>query len=327
MKNFATLLSLLFLLTNPLFSQTSDVDNLEIAVGGSFAKPKIIPGLEKLAVAQVTVNYKVTSTAKTIDREKSTGTTAGAKFTAYLETTDRALSEGDFQEITDYFYAYLQKKLKEANIDTVGWDAITSKDFYKNESEVQGKEKTEKNESVWMTSTAHKGNVLYGGNIAFAFGKIKKASQFSSELGAVAGYFNLMVDFADLFVDLDINTSSSSNMYYSSTTEKKKYTWAVKPNMKVTPFPPNTGGFSLFWNDKNASESIFVKTDLTGFSGYADAVTEDASKMKNSMWAFRKEMKPVIIVTTTDKYKAAAKKALSDFADAFVGKVQASKKK
>ncbi len=326
MKNFATLLSLLFLSVNLVFSQSSDADNLEIAVGGSFAKPKLIPGLEKLAVAQVTVNYKVTSTAKTVDREKSTGTVAGAKFTAYLETTDRALNDADFQEITDYFYSYFQKKLKESNIDTVGWNSIISKDFYKNESEKPTKNETEKNESVWMTNTANKGNVLYGGNIAFAFGKIKKASQFSKELGTVAGYFNIMVDFADLFVDLDIKTSSSSNMYYSSTTEKKKYTWAVKPNMKVTPFPPNTGGFSLFWNDKNAGESLFVKSDLNGVTGYATAVTEDASKMKNSMWAFRKEMKPVIIETTTEKYKDAAKKALSDYADAFVEKVKNSKK-
>jgi hypothetical protein len=97
--------------------------------------------------------------------------------------------------------------------------------------------------------------------------------------------------------------------------------------MKVIPFPPNTGGFSLFWNDKNQSESLYAKADLSGISGYADAVTEDASKMKNSMWAFRKEMKPVIIETTTDRYKDAAKKALAAYADAFVGKVIAMKKK
>ena len=84
MKNFTAFLCFILLSASPVSFQTPDIDKLEIAF-----KPKFIPGPEKLAITRITVNYKVTSTAKTSDKEKSTGTKAGAKFTAYPETTDR----------------------------------------------------------------------------------------------------------------------------------------------------------------------------------------------------------------------------------------------
>ncbi len=314
-----TIVSLL--LGNMMFAQTNDADKLNIMVGGSFAKPKIIPGITKLALAQLTVHYKLTTTAYTVGKEKSTGAIAGAKLTTYLETTDGELTDADFQEITDYFYAYFQRRLKENGIDTVGWSAITATEFYAN-----GKGnldvKAEKGGNVWVSNTANKGNILYGGNIPFAFGKIKKASRFSEQIGAPAGYFHVTVDFADVMVNVDIKTSQSnySAGYLPLTkTREFKYDAVAKPEMKVI---PSNLGFCLFWNDKDQSESLSVAKDIESGVGYHEALNQDASRIKNRAFAFNKAMTPVVIETTRAKYKEAAKKALEKYADAFVAKTK-----
>ncbi len=327
MKNKLILLAFLGMLSNSISAQTSDADKIQIATGGSFAKLKIAPSLAKLAIAQITINYKLTSTAKTIGKDKKTGTVAGAKLSAYLETTDGELTTADFQEISDSFYTYFQDKLKTNNIQTVDWSVITATEFYKNEAENEEK-KVSKNESVWITNNANNGNVIYGGGTAFAGGKMKRASKFCEEIGAPAGFFYLSVDFADLLLDLEMSSGTSAGMYYSTTTKSKKYSWAVNPTMKVESPQLDLGrvSFSLFWNEKMQAESSLLKEPILGTLKYADNVTEDASKLKNSLFAFRKEMQPVVIQTTKEKYKAAAKEALQKYADAFVAKVLILKK-
>jgi hypothetical protein len=296
-----------------------------IGVGGSFAKPKIIPEMDKLALAQITIRYKVTSTAKAVGKDGSYGTVAGAKISAYLETTDGPLTSEDFQEVTDYFYSYMQKQLKANGIDTIAWSTIAATDFYQNGAEKPDKGKTSQNENVWMTSSAHKGNELYGGGIAFVMGKAKRAGAFCEQLGAPAAFLYLTVDFADVMVGIEISTSKESNMFYSKTTEKKKYSWAVRPETKVMAMTP-TSGFSLFWNEKNQAETLIQRKDIDSGATYHTNIDEDRSKLKNSMWAFRKEMTPIVIETTRERYKAAAKKALEKFADTFVSQRKDMKK-
>lgn len=326
MKKQFILIATIVLISNVIYSQSADAAKLEIVAPGSFAKPKIIPNMDKLALAQITINYKLTSTEKTTAKS-NTGKKAGAKISAYLETTDGKLSDNDFQEITDYFYTYFQKKLKENGIDTIAWNTITGTDFYKDGDEESNKDKKEKSENVWVTSTAHGGNKLYGGGIAFAFGKIKKASRFCEQIGAPAGFFHLTVDFADLMIDLDITTKTSGSYYYSTTITKKTYKWAVNPIMSVTPFIPSLlgGNNSLFWNEKSQSESLWLRKDIESEVKYANAANEDASKLKNNLWAFSKEMTPVVVETTMEKYKAAAKNALEKYADAFITKSKGGK--
>jgi hypothetical protein len=305
------------------YAQTEN--KFDIGVGGSFAKPKIIPKLEKLGIAQITVNYKLTSTVKTIGGEKSTGAMAGAKISAYLQTSDGDLTENDFQEVTNHFYSYFQKQLKSNGIDTIGWNAISATDFYKNIDDEKDKSKQEASENVWVTHTAHNGKVLYGGNIAFAFGKIKKATKFCEQIAAPAGFFNLTVDFADVMVNVDINTAGSG--LYFPKTRTTKFKSAVKADMKVIPSHP--GDFSLFWNEKTQSETLILKKDIEAGIAYHENISEDVSKARTGLakqFSFRKEMTPVLIETTREKYKAAAKKALEKYADAFIAKAKEVKK-
>lgn len=306
-------------------AQKGDDEKFQILTGGTFGKPKIIPKLSKLALAQITVNYKITTEERTIGKEKRSGSVAGAKITAYLQTTDGDLTENDLQEVTDYFYSYFQKKLKASGIDTVGWSTIAATDFYKNNKADEEKDGGERAGNVWVTRTAHNGNTIYGGGpTVFSFPKLKKASRFCEEVGAPAASFFITVDFADVMVNIDIKTSTVDNVYWVTKTKSTKFKSAVKPEVKAVPSTQST----LFWNDKTQMETLGLVQEISSGVAYADNTVEDASKARSGLakaFAFSKEMTPVVIETTREKYKAAAKKALENYADAFVEKAMEGK--
>jgi hypothetical protein len=316
-------LAAIFGLMNHLAIAQSDADRLKID------KSKVIGRMDRLAIAQLTVSYKMTTTAKAVGQDKSSGNIAGARVSAYLETTDGEMTDSDFQEITDYFYSYFQKQLKLNGIDTVAWGDIAATDFYKNgsvkEDEDKGKEEGSGG-NTYVKSSAHNGNKLHGKELAFAFGKIKKASAFCEELGAVAGFFYFTLDFAEVLVNVELSSKEES-LYYGTVTKKTKYTWAIDPTMHVY---QSDLGFCLFWNKKDQSENIPIGPHgIAGDLKYAGNITEDVSKARTGLakqFAFRKELTPVVIETTKEKYKAAAKKTLEKYADAFVVKSKQLKK-
>lgn len=325
MKKQLPFVALIMLVSTLIYAQ-SDADKFRVD------KPKILSKLDNLALAQLTVNYKLTTTAKTVAKGNQ-GTVAGARVSAYLETTDGDLTDSDFQEVTNYFYSYFQKTLKSNGIDTVGWSTITATDFYKNAEKDDANDEDNKHDkggNVWVTSTAHNGNVLHGRNeLGFAFGKIKKGAAFSEQIGAPAGYFYLTVDFADIMVNLDIKETAYQDLgngWYRPGTTSKKYSWAINPEMSVGQADP---GFTLFWNKKSQGEILFQNKEFKGASGYHEKYSEDMSKARSGVakqFAFRKELTPVLIETTREKYKAAAKKTLEKYADAFVVKCKQLKK-
>ncbi|MCW3120559.1 MAG: hypothetical protein JWQ38_51 [Flavipsychrobacter sp.] len=297
---------------------------LTVGVGGTFGKPKILNHLENLAIPQVTINYKLSTTERVTTREKGSGQTAGAKVTAYLETTDGQLTTADFQEVSNYFYDYFQKKLKANGIDTIAWSTITAADFYKSSDEKKADEDQEKKGGqVWVTNNARNGNTIYGGKIGFVFGKGMRAVKFAKELDAPTGYFYLTVDFADVTVGLDIKSGTHEGYYAVTRTINYKYDAAVRPNMKIT---TNELGMSMLENGKGVVENLTLNEEIESKAKFHTAVNEDQSRMKNNPFRFAKEMKPVVVETTREQYKAAAKKALEKYADAFVAKVKIMKK-
>lgn len=69
--------------------------------------------------------------------------------------------------------------------------------------------------------------------------------------------------------------------------------------------------------------------DIESHTKYAESMTEDVSKARSGVakqFAFRKELTPVLIQTTRDKYKTAAKKAMETYADALVEKIKMGEK-
>jgi hypothetical protein len=328
MKKFLiTALTLVFAVS--CFAQKKGKEDAEKRESDKFKveDSKLIPKMKRLALAQLAVHYKLTTTAKIVSKEKSSGTIAGARVSAYLEFTDSEPTQADFQKITDHFYAYFQKKLKSGGIDTVGWSAITAHEFYQKVSDDEDKdEKKEQGGNEWATATANNGKMLHNGLTGFAGGKGKRIITFTEDLDAVAGFFELTVDFADVMVNLDIKTSKNESWLYTSTTTSKKYTWAVNPELTVN--TPEKAA-PMLQARKGWAELIFQWNDIQTKARYDAVMSEDPSKARSGLakqFAFRKEITPVLLQTTREKYIAAAKLACEFYADAFVERCQKMRK-
>lgn len=285
---------------------------------------KLIPSLKKLAITELTVNYKLTTTAKTIAQEKSSGKIAGARVTAYLEFTDSEPTPDDFQGITDHFYRYFQKKLKANGIDTVGWNEMTGSEFYQKIGDDEKDDaKKEGGGNEWVVCTANKGKIVHTGQVGFAGGKGKRSVEFAKQFGTGAS-FKVNVDFADVMVNLDIKTTERKELfdgwYYPEVT-KQKYTWGVHAMMMVG--DQDNKNWTYIWGTKGWPEFLFQWSDIPVEGNYATSATEDVTKARGGLakqFAFRKELTPVLIQTTKDKYKAAATQAVEKWVDAFVAR-------
>lgn len=328
MKKVIILIVVIVIFCNPIFAQEKkDSDKFKVD------KSKLFPKITRLAITELTVNFKLTTTAKTIAQEKSSKNTAGARVSAYLETTDGDLTLGDCQKITDHFYSYFQKKLKAGGIDTVGWNQIIASEFYSKISEDEEKNDEDSKKggggNEWITATANKGKIVHSGKIGFAGGKGKRSLEFVKDIGAVAASFKLVVDFADVMVNLDIKTTQSKTNgdWYTPAVTSKKYTWAVNPEMRIGD-AENT--WTYIWGSKGWPEFVTQWNDISSPGKYADSMTEDVSKARSGVakqFAFRKELTPVLIQATREKYIEAARKACEKYADAFVERINAEKGK
>ncbi len=312
-------------------------ESLDIVVGGTFGKPKVMPKMEKLALAEVSVNFKqvTTKSVQKVEKKagffgKSPGKAAQASVTAYLETTDGELSAADYQEVVDHFYGYFQKKLKDAGIDTVAWAAVTGSDYYKDADDDKADHEEEKSKgNTWVAYQAYGGKQLFNGKNGFAFLKSKSVSRMSDQLNAALGFINVTLDFAYIDVDLNIQTGGaykSANSSSNNTTVMKSET-AVTAYMRVSDFY-ETLRFSLLHNDKVQMENVNVKMGIAAEMDFATEMVKDPSRAEKRNEFFRiglvkkLESEPVVIVTTREKYKAAAKRALERYAEAFVLKAQ-----
>lgn len=324
-KNFL-LLILAATLAVPSFAQKGEAEKTE-ADKFRVDKTKILPKMERLALAQLCVHFKLVTTTKTVVQEKDYRNIAGARVSAYLEFTDAEPTQSDYQAIADHFYAYFQKALKAGGIDTVGWGAITAHEFYQKVSDDEDKdEKKEKGGNTWTTATAHNGKMLHNGMTGFAGGKVKRSEAFVKDLNAVAGFFEVTVDFADVMVNLDLKVKKTEDWLYTTTTTNKKYTWAVNPEMMVGN-PDNAA--PMLMSNKGWPEMMLLWKPINTHARYDATMSEDASKARSGLakqFAFSKEITPVLVQTTHDKYVAAAKLACEKYADTFVEMVQKQKK-
>jgi hypothetical protein len=286
---------------------------------------KIVPKLQKLAITELTVNYKLTTTAKTVTVEqRSGGHIAGARVTGFLEFTDSEPTQADFQGITDHFYRYFQKKLKENGIDTVGWNEVTASEFYQKSGDDEDKQsEKEGGGNKWVVCTANQGKIIHRGMAGFAGGKGKRAMEFTKQFGTAVS-FKVNVDFADVMVNLEVKSTDRrdvGNGWYYPATSSKKYTWGVHAQMMVG--DQDGKERTYIWAPKGWPELLWQWSDIPVEGNYAESVSEDVSKARSGLakqFAFRKELDPVLITTTREKYIAAATHAVEKWVDAFVAR-------
>lgn len=313
---------------------------ISIEAGGSFAKPKIAPKMSKVAIVQVSVDFKQMTTKSISKTEKKAGVfgktpgkSATASVSAYLETTDAELSAADYQSITNHFYYYLQKRLKENGIDTVAWSTVSNTEFFReNENEKAEGDKEENNKGNWWVShNAFGGGTMYSGKGGFAFLKLKKVAKMCEAVDAPVLFVHTTVDFAEIDVDVNVQSGGYQSTWTpgsSSTTTTMKSKTAVAAVMKI-PDISERAEYSMLCNDKTQAENISVKSDLPAEVNYATGLAEDPAKAEKRSEFFhvslskKMESDPVVISTTKEQYVSAAKKALEQYADAFVAKVKA----
>lgn len=329
-----------------IFTATAQDNNLaeaiNIGAGGTFGKAKILKKADKLVLAQVSVSFKQMTTKAVQMTEKkrtifgkSPGKSATASVTAYLETTDGELTDADYLEVTNHFYQYFQNQLKQAGVDTAAWAGVSNNSFYKDNV----KEKDDDNEeekskgNAWVTYNAYNGALLFKKPTQLAFMRLKKAANLCDELGGPALFINTTVDFADLDVAVDVKTTGYKSTWTpnSSQTTTMKSETKVRAFMKIPALAERTD-YSFLINEKQAAESISIASELPAEVDYATALTEDPeratkrSKFFSVSLSKKMESDPVVISTTKEKYKTAAKKALEKYADAFVAKLLQMKK-
>jgi hypothetical protein len=334
---FTIILSSFFSLVKAQSGSNNNLaEALSFSVGSTFGKAKILKKVDKLVLAQVTVSFKQMTTKAVQMTEKkrtlfgkSPGSSATASVTAYLETSDGELGSSDYLEITNHFYYYFQHKLKAAGIDTVGWDMVSNADLFKDNA----KEKSEENEeekskgNSWVTYNAFNGSTMFGRSKSAAFLRMKKAGRMCEDLGGPALFINTVVDFADLDVSVNVNSGG----YRSTWTPNASQTTSMKSQTKVTAYmkiPNLMENFesSFLINEKLNAESISVKDQLPAEADFATEISEDPARATKRSKFFsvslskKLESTPVVITTTREKYKVAAKKALEKYADAFVAK-------
>lgn len=324
-------------------------EKFDFAATGTFSKPRIVPGMDKLAIAQATVIFKQATTKEHLENErgafggrKSGGGSVSGRLTAYLETTDGELTDADYQEITDHFYTYLNTQLNQAGIKTVSWDKITSASFYKDNDDKddvsKAKEENKKNGQIALFYNANKGNTIRNYNPAkavnpgFAFGKIKKAASFSDDLDAPLLFLHAVVDFADILLDADVKTGESSTYLGSGMTritksKNFKFNSTVVANVKVSGESDwdgkYMGGEHYFYNGKSQADMLTQIENISSNEKFATEVSQDPEKGVLKRGAYLGLTKnfnavPVVVSTTKDAYKKAAKKALENYASELV---------
>ncbi len=334
---------------------------------GTFSKPGILKDMTKLAIPQATIIFKTATTKDYLKNErggllggrKSLGGTVTGKITAYLEITDGELNQDDYQQIADQFYAYLTKRLNESGITTVDWSTITGKDFYQAGEDDADDDKTRKNDEkkgqIYTMVNANKGKTIttYDPsrtfNLGFAGMKIKRAANFSEELGAPVLYLHTVVDFVDLLLEGDVQTGTNVKYewmnnpitktdfgLYEIKTSFKNYQMNAKaaPNVKVAGWTTwdgkSMGGRLMFNNDRSKTDLYTFNTDIPSFTDFAVELTQDPNRKilnkRDNIFAKDIRYVPVVVATTKAKYMNAAQKALENFADALVYQVKVSKK-
>lgn len=283
----------------------------------TFGKPDVAKKMNKLALSQVRVHYKIVTTRAAETRDN------GAKVTVYL---DGAMTNEDLQNLTNEFYASLQRKLGALGIEFVDWDAITKTEYYNNREEATAEKNNINadggNGQAWVSFTANQGPVFYryelnkGFGELLAYGKMKKINKFTESLGADFASFDVVVDFTA------IELATSKDTVWQDGGKYLKY----GANMNVAAMMSVPQSYVLLINQKNGFDQYASKLPVGQRDFFSGKPFQDESKAAYKTRTIFGDTKftftPVVIDAKRDLYIAAARRALDLYADMFVEKMR-----
>jgi tetratricopeptide (TPR) repeat protein len=285
---------------------------------GTFGKPSVAKKTNKLALAHVRVHFKFITTQAVETRNNS------AKVTVYL---DGAMTDADLQNLTDEFYAVLQKKLAALGIESVDWPAIQATEYYQNrQAATEEKKRTDgdaKNGQAWLSYTAFDGPVFHRFNPVsgyptelLAFGKIKKLANMSETLDAEIAVFDAVVDFTSINMQTKVGTVWEKDGVYTEYSAGG----SVGEIMSV----PQS--YALFFDRKNGFDQYQSKLPVAVRGNFANRIYEDDGKAALKTRTFfgdtRFTFRPRVIEVDRARYLSMARRALEQYADLFVEKMR-----
>lgn len=286
----------------------------------TFGKPDIAKKTGKLALSQVRVHYKIVTTRAAETRDN------GARVTVYL---DGEMTNDDLQRLTDEFYTILQTKLGALGITFADWNAIAATEYF-NDREEASAEKNNINSDggngqAWVSFTANKGPVIYRysvdqtkmfGNELLAYSKMKKLSKMAETLDADIATFDAVVDFTSILLNTEKDTIWQDGGKYLR--------YGANYNIGAMMSVPQS--YVLFLNRKNGFDQYASKLPIAQRDFFSDKPYEDASKVAYKTKTIFGDAKftftPVVINAKRDLYIAAARRALSLYADVFAEKMR-----
>lgn len=292
-------------------------ETIQYLKAGTFGKPDVIKKTSKMALSQVRVHYKIVTTKAAETRDN------GAKVTVYL---DGEMTNQDLQNLTNEFYAMLERKFGALGIEFVDWDAITKTEYYNNREEATLEKNNVNadggNGQAWVSFTANQGPVFYRYDLVKAYGELlaagkwKKIQKMIETLGADFASFDVVVDFTT--VDL----ATSKDVVWEDGSKYMRY----GANMNVAAMMSVPQSYALFINQKNGLDQYASKLPVGQrdfFSGkpYQDE-SKAAYKTRTIFGNDRFTFTPVVINARRDLYIAAARRALELYADIFVEKMR-----
>jgi tetratricopeptide (TPR) repeat protein len=298
------------------FEKIAD-ESIGYVKAGTFGKPDVAKKMTRLALSQVRVHYKIVTTRAAETRDN------GARVTVYL---DGAMTDQDLQQLTDEFYASLQRKLGTLGIEFVPWDAITKTEYYNNREDAT----LEKNNinadggngQAWASYTAHNGPVFYrydltkGYGELLAYGKMKKINKMTEALGADFATFDVVVDFTA------IELATSKDTVWEDGGKYLRY----GANMNVAAMMSVPQSYTLLINQKNGFDQYASRLPIGQRDFFSSKPYQDESKAAYKTRTIFGDTKftftPVVIDARRELYVAAARRALELYADLFVEKMR-----
>ncbi|HEY8561716.1 MAG TPA: tetratricopeptide repeat protein [Pyrinomonadaceae bacterium] len=319
MKNSLLILIAVLLFQISAAAQYEKIADESIAYvkASTFGKPDVIKKTTKMALSQVRVHYKIVTTRAAETRDN------GAKVTVYL---DGAMTNDDLQQLTNEFYAMLQKKLGALGIEFAPWDAIAQTEYYNDREEATLEKNNVQsdggNGQAWVSFTAHNGPVFYrydlvrGYGELLAYGKMKKINKMTEALGADFATFDVVVDFTA------IDLATSKDTVWEDGAKYLKY----GANMNVAAMMSVPQSYALFIDQKNGFDQYASKLPVGRrdfFSGkpYSDE-SKAAYKTRTIFGDTKFTFTPVVIDARRELYVQAARRALELYADIFAEKMR-----
>lgn len=322
MKKVVYCLSL-FLVSNFTFAQVTLAEAkeyLSISSGAQNVDKKVLKEPAPQAFPYIALKFRTASVQ--MIGAGSGKEQARAKAYAVVEGLDSAL----YQEITNEFALIWEKKLKEAGLSMLEMEkVIASKGYNKFKEEPANRSF---NHPTYGTSRVYTQN-----NIPFFYPPVAgmKVAKWMQELNAGHGQLRLTID----FVEWATEAQKYWGGYGIYSTKGFSFSADVVPGIKITtvPFSEGTleaagnpdmyGGLTLsnpknfFSTSLNLTKPIFVPIETAKVEAYDNKKPEFISK-KWVAFSGAMNLGTFIVTPSREEYKAAALKALTQFADYFV---------